>query len=159
MNIKKRSVISVLTVFAMILSFGTFTACDNETEKKPDEKNVHIHIKIASSAENFFCDDEIELPENSTVLTATEKICENKNIAFSYSADEGAEIEGIKSDINEIAETEEGEETETEESEAEIEIYHVWNVYVNGKSAETSVILKEGDSIEWKWEEIKVSAE
>ena len=154
---KKRSIISVLLVIAMIFSIGAFTACN----KEETAEDITVNIKITSSKGDILCDDALLLsgaPSELTVLAATKKMCIDVllDIDFIYDADLDAVIQ-IGTDIfdeeklAEIAEEEAGGEEAAEKAPAD-NSYYDWQSYVNGVEAGIHTKLKAGDKIEWKWQ-------
>ena len=151
---KKRSIISVLLVIAMIFTLMAFTSCNKEEAAE----SFTVNMKITSSKGDILCDDPLLLsgiPSDLTVLYATKKMCVEilLEVDFIYDADLDAVIQ-IGTDIFDEEKLAEIVEEEGEEAAAAANdnSYYDWQSYVNGVEAGIHTKLKAGDKIEWKWQ-------
>ena len=170
---KKRSIISILLIIAMVFSIGAFTSCVNE------EKEVEINVNLKIKGTKIDATQDFKLtaaPSDLTVLYVTEKMCkEIENIDFEYDLEMDV-VKKIDVDIGELfmgeyetEPVEEEGETETEEilvggeeetTEAAVkDFYFHWVCTVNDKEAKLSDKIKEGDKIVWVFKEVPKALE
>lgn len=172
MEIKRRSIISVALIIAMIFTVAAFTSCSNSEA----EQSVTINIKIAGSTEIPYEGPALikAVPSEMTVLTATQQLCTNLDIVFDYDKDIDT-VKQIGSDISELFasesdkveeeaaegevpaanEEEAAEEETTDADEVVKDYYYDWVCSLNGAEAKLDDKIKEGDSLVWEWKEVK----
>jgi len=154
---KKRGIISVLLVIAMIFTVAAFTSCNKEEA----DQEIMVHIKITSSTGDVLCDNDLLMTGVSsdlTILNATRKICVDvlEDVDFIYDADLDAVIQIGKDRFDEeklAAELGDEEGGEAAVAANTGDTYYDWQSYVNGTEAGIHTTLKAGDKIEWKWQE------
>jgi len=169
--IKKRSIISVLVIIAMICSAGLFTACNDEEKVETIKYNMKITSWDNSIEDSF---DGIVLEgtaDELTVLAATRKMVRDVlDIEFDYDASIGT-VKRIGPNISELFrhefpadpcdkcdELEDGELCEECAAEAEEDVvrdyYYDWVCMVNGTEGQPADLIKEGDTIVWEWKQV-----
>ena len=164
--IKRKSVISVILIIAMVFSAAAFASCVNEEK----EETIQVVIKIKGT--NIDANQTLALtavPADLTVLAATVKMCVVvEEIPFDYDKELDA-VKRIGGDISELFKNEyttepgeigdEPEDNPAEDEETTEEIvkdyYMDWVCTVNGKEATISDIIKTGDTIEWVYKQVK----
>jgi hypothetical protein len=172
MNIRKRSVISVLIIAAMVFSVGMFASCGNESEE------FRYNIRITSwdnSIEDSFDGVLLQLEEFDaapTVLAATRfYIKDVMQWDFEYDATLNA-VKKIGPHISELFRSEfaveceeciaigEDEEDEREEcdecaqDEVVHEHYYDWVCTVNGVEASPNDVIENGATVVWEWRQV-----
>ena len=177
MKSKKRSVLAVLLVAAMIFSVTALVSSCNQSEAP---KDITVFVKIIGSNDYEHWNNNLVMPQvipsELTVLMVTARMCKDVlSIPFDYDKELDA-VKRIGPDISELflkdyeveeepAETEEGEEPGEEPGEAEEkaetteapvkDYYDDWTCTINGVEATISDKVKEGDKIEWIWKQVK----
>ena len=177
---KRKSIISVLLLAAMMLSFMSFTACGPTEGGEEEVKEMIIFVKITSSTGEILWDDDVEIsvPENYTVFEATKHVCslgaipieDDGMFVIKIGDDRSSEVKVTEERTTEEQVTEEvlgvdEDEDETEEgelpedlppteapTEAPAPLVYDWVVYVDGIQANQSDKLKVAQTIEWKYE-------
>jgi len=87
MNIKKRSIISVLLVIAMMFALASLVACNKEEEVE-EERTVNIKIVGANNDVLSELDVTIfDVPSLITVYAAIQEACRIEDITFEYDDD------------------------------------------------------------------------
>ena len=154
MEMKRKSVISVLLILAMVLTVSAFASCT--TSEKEETIMVHMKITSTTGGNEEFGENDLALTgtvSELTVLAATHKMCVDVlEIKFDYDKDIDA-VKRIGANISELfineydeeipAETEaqeeaqepeegeEGEEAETTTEEAVKDFYYEWVCTIN----------------------------
>ena len=172
-SIRKRSVISVLVIIAVICSAGVFTACGGESEE------FRYNITITSYDNSIETDFPGVLLQgvdgDPTVLDATRYFCREvmqwdfeydaainsvKRIYTNISELFRAEFEEECEECAALAADEDSEEDECaecaeKEEEAVRDYYYDWVCAVNGAEAQPNDLIKNGDSITWEWKQVQ----
>ena len=170
-NIRKRSVVSVLMIVAMILSAGAFASCINEPEIA--KYNIKITSYDGSVETSFDGVTTAELGTEPTVLDCTRFFCKDvMGWDFEYDATlAGGTVKKISSHISELfvsefieeceacAELEDGESCDEclEEDDDDVikDYYYDWVFTLNGEEAKLSDLIKDGDTIVWEWKQVQ----
>lgn len=175
MKIKRKGIISVALIIAMILSIGTlFISCANSEA----EESIKVHMKIASDIHEECEDMDLMvtgIKSELTVLTATQRmIVDVMGLKFEYDKELDA-VKKIGSKIGELFESEYETEAPADEEPAAVDeepaenededateaedivkdFYYDWVCTVNGTEATISDTIKDGDSIVWEWKQVK----
>lgn len=158
MNIKKRSIISILLIMAMMFATAALTACNPSEEEVVEERT--INIKIVGADNTVLTDMSVtieDVPSAITVYEAISRICNIEGIDFVYDDDFKIINQiGIYGTPEEKAATmptevdEEGNITEIDDGS-----FWYWGYKVNGEEQAGSDIkektLNDGDTVLVEW--------
>ena len=161
MKIKRRSIISVVLILAMVFTVSAFTSCSS-AEK---EETIMVNIKITGSdgIEQSQQLKMVGIPSDLTVLAATKRECEEVlEIDFVYDETLNAVVQIGTDKLNKDSVAEAvGEDVTVATSEGDTTealttsdgTYYDWQGYLNGvEITSPKDLIKEGDLIEWKWQ-------
>ena len=163
MNMKKRSIVSILLIIAMTFSLLAFTSCSGSSETEETIK-VHVNIVGTDTATPLF-DMEVTLtgyPSDLTAAAATKQACSIEGLTYNYDESLGAVIQ-IGDFINQgsagaaTSETDADGNAITAAPTAEAMTGLFWQLYINGTESSSSQLLKDGDKLNWSFVNLPIT--
>ncbi|MCL2773577.1 MAG: hypothetical protein FWD71_09535 [Oscillospiraceae bacterium] len=163
MNIKKRSIVSILLILAMAFSLLAFASCSSSGDK---EETITVHMTVIGPNNESISDTDLKLTDyanNLTAAYATQYLCTQvEQIAYNYDPD-AKMVTQIGDYINESANSAATSETDADGNVITTEATSVamtglfWQLLINGNEASSGDLIKDGDKISWSYVNLPIT--
>jgi len=155
MNIKKRSIVSILLIIAMAFSLPAFASCSGGGDK---EETITVHITVTGPNNESISDMDLKLtgfPSDLTAAYATQYLCTNvESIPYNY--DSNLKVvtqigDYINQDGNSPTTAGGSMDAATAAGTTVAMTGLFWQLLINGTESSSSQLLNDGDKLSWSY--------